>query len=200
MRYIVVLVVLVGMFKHTHGQDDLFKKSYVITSSDDNIYGNIKITTRAGNLKYVKLINNETGKKTTYRADKVKGFVKGKRIFNSRKYKGSAYFFNLIIQGEISLYVLETRYNSYGFAQNTAKVQGTEVNEFFGGNGMAKWYYLEKDGVLTKVGSITFKSGMSKYVKDFKELSEKISNRIYKFRDIEEVVLIYNEWYAEKKE
>lgn len=47
-------------------------------------------------------------------------------------------------------------------------------------------------------GNSVFKFSAQRYFKDYPELSKKIKNKEYKWDDIEEVMELYNKWYAEK--
>ena len=54
-------------------------------------------------------------------------------------------------------------------------------------------YYLERKGKFIRVKHLGFKYQMSKLVSNNKELSSKILNKDYKFRDLLEIIKIYNE-------
>jgi len=53
-------------------------------------------------------------------------------------------------------------------------------------------------GFKTINGNSVFKFSAQRYFKDYPELAQKIKNKEYRWDDIEEVMEVYNKWYAQK--
>lgn len=174
---------------------ELKEKSYIITNDNDSIYGQIKITNRKGNLKVIKFRELGTEKYIGYRADKLKGFVKGTRNFESKKIDGTPYFLCLVLDGYVKLYSLQSISPNMGYGNNIDAVTSSANSSTI----VQNIFYLERDEKLTRISKLGFTQGMANYVSDCSELSEKIENKTYKFRDIEEIVLMYNEWLLSKE-
>jgi len=126
----------------------------------------------------------QQGSKTT----NIYKYVQGNQLSTSRK------CMTLITEGKIDLYRIS--------------VSGTHPSMGFGGGGMGGMtvsysmdnYYVSKDDsdVVTKLTTVgtffgkSFKKAASEYFSDCQDLVDRIQNKTYRKRDIEEIVRFYN--------
>lgn len=104
--------------------------------------------------------------------------VDNQEYFSKNNSEGKKVFMEAVVKGEASLY----RY-SYKEKKGNKSVRMDD-------------FYAEKKGknaVLVPDNS-KFKTEMANFFADAPHLTEKINNKIYKFNDIENLVVEYNEW------
>ena len=178
-----IILVLSTISTNIFGQKTGFRQGYIITNSHDSIQGFVKYINKmpARVLIDIKFKKTKKSNTKTYPPNSLKGFTSDDRIYYSLKLPGKSNekrFFELLIDGYLKLYLLE------------ASVIGTpDYSPSTSSN-----YYLYKTGdkELYNVNFNKFKSTLSEYLKDDKELSEKIKNGEFKKKELGKIVMIYN--------
>jgi hypothetical protein len=116
--------------------------------------------------------------------------------WSQKKYSKSAIWLNRIDSGEVRLYVTYTTLSAPGTIQN-----GIITNQ--GGSARFSDYYVIRDNepaakLYATISSLnnnqTFKAKAPLYFADYPALVEKIKNKEYTWKNLMEVVKIYNEW------
>jgi len=104
----------------------------------------------------------------------------------------------IVKKGTATLYVTSTVLSSPGKMSSTGAVSG-------GGSATFHDYYILRDGepaakLIATISSLnnnqTFKAKAPLYFSDYPELAKKIEDKTYTWKNLEEVVDIYNEWAA----
>ncbi len=189
---------------------------YVITLDDDTIHGYIKLNNYVDNQKKALFYNNPKDEKYTekYKPKNIKGYKVGPRIYESFKFwpeteANSVHFFLKVMEGPVSLY--QWYYEPQSRTDERVKVDEENVlnskidlsfseedldTELIGIKLGGKPQQLDNLKFLTN-----FKKNMSKYLEDYPELAEKISQKKegYRYENMKEIIMEYNEWYTKKK-
>jgi len=112
------------------------------------------------------------------------------KVYRGAKQKitKDSYWLERIIEGYTSLYVVPTP------LRGTNPYSGATMTNMF-----YDYYCLKKGDIAARmIGSegnnTTFKKRAQLYFSDYEELVNKIKNKEYKWKDIEQVVESYNEW------
>ncbi len=104
--------------------------------------------------------------------------------------------------------LLRTGYVSLYFVQSTLGGGVNPATGMHNGSASFKEYFVIRPNevALMKISTVaslnsnaTFKMYAPRYFSDYPELAEKIKNKEYTYKDLEEVLDIYNAWIAQKQ-
>jgi len=157
-----------------------FMNGYIITNKNDTIRGKIKYTTPALRSSKVVFMKNGDDEKLTYKPFQIKGYYVDNSIYDSKIYDidlalsyGYGAFMERQNEGIVKLYYYWNTDKERGFTQT----------------------FIENDGdYLLEVDFVGFKRQMTRYFEDFPKLQSKIKQGTYKKKDLEQIVMEYNEW------
>lgn len=108
----------------------------------------------------------------------------------------------IVKKGTATLYVTSTVLSSPGMRSSSGAVVSS------GGSATFYDYYIMRDGepaakIIATISTLnnnqTFRAKAPLYFSDYPELAKKIENKEYTWKDLEEVVKIYNEWAEKNK-
>ncbi|BDS15018.1 hypothetical protein [Aureispira anguillae] len=174
MKFIFVFTALLLLQQTIHAQNS----DYVIDINDRKIYGTVILNTPAINSSQISF-KDQSGVVKKYRPDEIKSWSRGNLIYETKFYalgkrKGFSVFMLRLTpeRGKCHLYEYYNTSGDMGYTQT----------------------FLEKDKKMTEVDYGRFRKQMAEYFKDNKELSEAISKKKYKKRDLLTIIELYNEW------
>lgn len=160
-----------------------FRPGAIITNSNDTISGYVKNINLmpARVLINIKFKQTKKSKTHIYPPTELKGFLSDDRVYHSIKLPGNSdnsRFFELLLDGYLKLYLLE------------ASVIG--VPDY--GPTTSSNYYLYKEGDkdLFNINFNKLNSTLSEYLKDDKDLSERIRSGEFKKNELGEIIMRYN--------
>lgn len=214
---IVFSLLILGLSANAHSS--LKDKSYIVTKTNDTIYGKIKVNILIGGLKlitadssYIIDPNNYSAyynakKKATYRSKVLPGFLPEK-LAKKMSIPEKANWLKCIEDGNIKLY--EYKHANFGNNADNVLDVAVTISSVIGTGGaipnleFTNWY-VEKDGTpLTPIIYSSFTVAGSKSRKERKELlrnlladSDKVSlsyepNRSFTFKTVQALVQEYN--------
>ena len=157
-----------------------FLDGYIISNKGDTIYGKIKYMTPALRSSKVIFMKSGDSEKLTYKPFQIKGYYVAETIYDSKIYDidlslpyGYGAFMERRNNGIVKLYYYWNTDKERGFTQT----------------------FIENDGdYLLEVDYVGFKQQMTRYFEDFPKLQSKIKQGTYKKKDLEQIVMEYNEW------
>ena len=180
---------------------------FIITLNGDTVRGyllNINLWMNQHMTFLYKTPDNPDGR-IKYKPKEIRAYQVGNRFYESMKYPFaySIYQYNFILRkadGPVKYYV-------WYFNENRAKLMSPDISI----NELAKAYVFEEnelwkeefarkgDGELTKFDLkflIKFAKNMSEYIKEDKELAQKVADKVkgYQNVDIERIIREYNEF------
>lgn len=174
MKFIFVFTTLLLLQQTIYAQNS----DYVIDINDRKIYGTVILSTPAINSSQISF-KDQSGTVKKYRPDEIKSWSRGNLIYETKFYalgkrKGFSVFMLRLTpeKGKCHLYEYYNTNGDMGYTQT----------------------FLEKDKKMTEVDYGRFRKQMTEYFKDNKELSEAISKKKYKKRDLLTIIELYNEW------
>lgn len=202
--YIVIVLLLVGFI--SFGKSKEKAEGYIITHSQDTIYGYFKLKTdRDKKINYAKTQEkicfvNKDGKKSYYDATEIESFYFFYNLetltFKSVPYFKNGQLFMKVVseKGNLNLYQLypdsEKRLTSvYELAEYAFSMVGSGEKFFF--------YIIKPSGQFLLMGKHTPKNRIQSFFDDYPELAEKIDSREYKYTDVYKMVREYNAWKKE---
>lgn len=209
--FLVFVIVLTGV-KKAYNQDTLTEikmwtiyPGYVITHTDDTIFGYIKLNNLADNQDKALFYKNDDDEKYSekYRPKDIKAYKVGPRFYESFKFwpaGGAAntyHFFLRVIDGPIKYYVWYYEPESRTSERFKVDDDGVKIDLSFSEDDLYSQEIVKKlDNNPEKVG-VNFKKFMSKLVEDNKDLADKIIRKDdgYTYGKYENIIREYNEWY-----
>jgi hypothetical protein len=152
---------------------------YVVDINDRKIVGTIKLNTPAINSSMIRFkVNNESSFEQL-RPDKIKIWSVGTQVFVSKIYSvDESTTFSVFMKrvspekGKVHLYEYYNTSDDMGYTQT----------------------FIEKDRKLTEVNYAKFRKQMSLLFEDCKELSQKITDKKFKKKQLLDIIKEYNEW------
>ncbi len=149
------------------GQTDQILNDYIINLSGDTIFGDVKKMNSNIKIEFI-----HDSKSIKYRADKISGYKKGIKVYKTKRINDIPVYVELLFSDIITLYCSRNQLTEYDID-----------------------YHLENDN---KIISFTENSNWTKYLslylKDYQILANAIENKCFNFRDITEIVRLYNNW------
>jgi hypothetical protein len=183
---------------------------YYITRNNDTVYATIKVPVGwfTGEISYISLQSkikyyNSTGKKVALRpadAKKVYFEYDGETVvylscentiglWTSLFDDGKYIFLKLEIDGPLRLFTYYRQQQSGGYYNGTTWTGSYSYT--------IEKYVLQKNGrELFRPAGMFFKKDMAAYLSDYPELAQKVLNKEFRQRDMEEIVEEYNRWKA----
>ncbi|MEO1053251.1 MAG: hypothetical protein AAFX87_21645 [Bacteroidota bacterium] len=186
MTRLILTFTLLAIFATSNGfcQSD---NGYVVTLKNDTIRGRLKNFGEIKSCNKVDLVDNKKARRK-YKPKHLKAYQIDNSIYVTQRAErplklGSALvFMKLVVDGDVRLFRYHYFAQTGGAGPNQPSISTPEID-----------YYLERDGKLTLVRSLGFKKSMSIYFRDNRELIKLIQNKDLKYRNMEEIVRIYNE-------
>ncbi len=173
-KIFIIAILLLGA-SSLFGQK-VYLDGYIIMDQGDTIFGKIAVLSAPASCKRIKFTNSD-GIKVKFTKTEVKAYKRGDEYYyrKVRKYvagEGATIdYLKLLATGKINLY-------GYMWNDNNGGVSTT--------------YYVEKDGIMTRVLQTGFKKHMAEYFSDNPALEEQIRNKELNYWSMERIVEIYN--------
>ncbi|HLN53877.1 MAG TPA: hypothetical protein VK212_09220 [Lentimicrobium sp.] len=167
-----------------------YSDGYIITLSNDTIYGSIK--NRFGNKSQFYsgkvVLKGTRGRKTTYYPTEIKGYcISDVEYYLSIQDGKKMRFASLIVDGEIKLLKI---YNQNNVPYSSGAVVVTL--SYLANPYIELYLYKTATGETTKVMKRDFNTVMSVYFSDCKPVSEMILNKELRYDDLEIIVDRFN--------
>ncbi|MCD4735783.1 MAG: hypothetical protein K8R53_07040, partial [Bacteroidales bacterium] len=168
-------------------------EGYIILEKGDTIHGELVVQSDVSSCNYVAL-KNQDGEILDFKKKEVKAYKRGSEEFVKKEYqipgrlgitKG---YLKVLEKGEVILYELK-------YSNNAMGPNGTFYHNVSTGTA----YFLEKENTFFRVKKSGFKRNMALYFADNAELSRKIKEKELKYRNIQQIVQIYNKELKEKE-
>lgn len=201
--YIFIVLVLFSLISFGKSKN---AEGYIITLSQDTIYGSFKLKTdKDKKLIYAKTQEkisffNEEGKRTVYHPGEIKSFYFFYNLetltFKSVPYfKNGDLFLKVVSEkGNLRLYKLfpdgDKRLTSVYELAEYAFSTGLSGEKFF-------FCIIKPKGELLVMGRHTPKNKIRSFFTDYPKLFDKIDSREYKYTDVYRMVREYNVWKKE---
>ena len=176
-----------------HAQRSGFNAGYVVTLSNDTIPGMIRDRSVVSNCQIAVFID-EQNVKTRYRPRKLKGYTVGGTVYRSfvlpTSLIGQSAFMIELASGRFTLYLHYRQRQSAGTDANGVVFNDSWVEEN---------YYLQmgKSERVERIRSLGFRSQMRSLLADDEMLAARLSTKEFRYRDIEELISIYNRNFEE---
>lgn len=174
---------------------------YIVKLSGDTVRGFVEHQTRSENQNKCNFYTDPNDKKSkvTYKADDIKGYMVGDKIYRSINYSGGLIAkpirFNLLLEdGHL------VRYMWYNKEDMNVRMGNETEYDFDKRINTEKQVYKKGDEQPFDHDKFALRWGkvMSALVADYKELADKITNKEdgYGFTKHYDIIKEYNEWYA----
>ncbi|HBS85825.1 MAG: hypothetical protein A2W91_13010 [Bacteroidetes bacterium GWF2_38_335] len=174
-------------------QSQLFcqTKEFLILKTNDTIYGHTLAHDWIADryCQTVNFFNEETGIKE-YWADSIVGYYNGLSYYEACWVDWDYHFCRVIISGEISLLKKGI------YEEDVVYDNGSSTGSIFIPKVI---YYLKRNGVYTPIIRKKFHKNMAYYFSEDSEIYSKIINRSLGFRNINQIVEVFNKHYYENK-
>ena len=175
-----LMIILCVSFHVCHAQYG-YMKGYVITNSNDTLYGEVKDRNALPNILFdrIKFKPSDGGKKTSFSATQIKGYRKGDDCFESIScYLDTAVFVKVVRDGFLTLYKYE-----YGSFENTS--------------GFGSTFLLKKQDnpCVLELSSTDFKNQLLEYFNDSNLVRDRIKEKEVNTDQLADIVSIYNQNY-----
>ncbi len=170
------------------GADEQTPRGYLVTKNGKKLTGSISEVFGENQILFI----NDFGTPYKIHAALIYGFVinrQGKNIFYASKFSGKKWhFMQLLYKGEsMNLY-----------SAPIIQLQNNAFNQFGGGNPKlihSDAFFVEINGRLpVQVSRVNFKKSMRRLLKtEAPELAKLIGSKGYRFKNLQEIILKYNE-------
>ena len=171
---------------------------YVVTIRNDTIYGKLKLLSKEASCQTIKFADLN-GMKRKFRMEEVKAYNRGHDLYFKKRIKKSRrsiwslggkldVFMKLVDPGKIRLFEYHYTVEDEDYTENESweDIISLLTPDY------AVAYYLERNGNLQLVPKIGFRKNMIAFFADSDELVNRIGNRELGFRNIKQIVRIYN--------
>jgi len=112
-----------------------------------------------------------------------------------KKPSKKSFWLKVIKRDYLTVYYGSTKATTY-YVNGNARTEPAEKYWLFRREGENGATVVSLGGVIN--ANSMFKASAQRYLKDYPELSKKIKNKEYKWKDVEKVAQLYNKWYAQK--
>jgi len=173
-------------------QDKGYSKGYVVTESGETINGFLKDLSDVKSCTSIKFKNLD-GEKVKFKVKGISAYKRGEDFYIKKLTERSASLgkkeglMKVIERGEVSLFLF--CYTGSANISSSGHVSG---------GGAVRDYYLEKNGKHILIKKNGFKKKMKEYFRTNEEIVSKIESKDLKYRDLPEIVNIYNKGRAKK--
>ena len=158
-------------------------QSYVITNTNDTIFGNVAVQKSTDSPTTITFTNGENNEQKTYEPFQIKGYFNSGTFYESKMYNLSAdfsYGYNVFMErkgGEGSIKI-------YHFSDKEKTAGNTKI-------------FIENEaGKMTEVNAANFRTQMADFFTNCPPLKAKILRGVYKKKDLEQITAEYNAWKA----
>lgn len=203
MKQIKIFILLFIFSATTYASDKYYSASLFL--NDGSIKRGLATYVNTGNGEYILFKSDEKSD-----SEKIKSINIKKLVYNSgeesyeyeylKVYKGwkqinieGPIWLEVVDKGFATLYLAITYIESGVLPQNRTSVAFRDYYIMRKGEPAAKLYAT----ISTANNNQTFRAKAPLYFADYPELAEKIKNKEYTWKDLEEVVKIYNNWAKE---
>lgn len=178
-----VVILLVAAFHASHAQYG-YIKGYVVTNTNDTLYGEVKDRTAMPNILFerIKFKPDNGGKKTSFGASQIKAYKKGDDFFESIScFLDTAVFVKVVNDGFLTLYKYE-----YGTFENTS--------------GFGCTFLLKKQDspCVLELTQGEFKNQLLDYFSDCSAVRDEIKEKGVNTDQLADIVTTYNQNYHSK--
>ena len=163
---------------------------YIVLTSSDTLYGYLKELDIIDSCKKVDFLDKNK-EKVKVKPKKIAAYKRGEDLFirkdeQSGKFQGQTIgLLKVIEDGKVRLYQ-----HTYDMSSSPMPKPGLGIGIKV--NNHKTDYYLERYGRLMMVNKLHFKNEMSMYFSDYEEIVKKIVDKELQFKDIIEIVKLYN--------
>jgi len=175
--FAIILCVSVQIGRAQYG----YMKGYVITNSNDTLFGQVKDRNALPNILFdkIKFKPDNGGKKISFSASQIKGYKKGDDCFESLTcYLDTAVFVKVVRDGFLTLYKYE-----YGTFENTS------------GFGSTFLFKKQDNPCVMELSSTDFKNQLLEYFDDANLVRDRIKEKEVSTDQLADIVSIYNQNY-----
>jgi hypothetical protein len=177
-KIILAIIVLLASIQFSKAQYG-FIKGYVITNTNDTLYGEIKDRNAIPNILFerIKFKPENGGKKTSYSATQIKGYKKGDDCFESIScFLDTAVFVKVVRDGFLSLYKYE-------------------YQSFENSSGYGCTFLLKKQDspCVLELSATDFKKQLLDYFNDSNLVKNRIKEKDVSTDQLADIVSIYNQ-------
>ncbi len=171
-------------------QFDNYINGYVVKESRDTIFGKLKDMSEERSCFKIKFIDSN-GNKVKFKDAEVYAYKRGTELYFKKSYErpisisNMLGFMKLIDTGKVKLFQFSYVVQNAGTMNANGVMTG-------GRSSYRQDYYIEKNNRLLLVRKMGFKNTMTEYFSDNSELADKIRSKDLKYRDIKEIVRMYN--------
>jgi hypothetical protein len=177
MKKTYLVLVILFFFQNSYSQDE-YEYGFIIDNKADTTWGMIRDRKSfpVNLYKRIRFIDQE-GKRKRYGPDRIRAYQKGSGFYESRFYDDEHTFLKVIIKGYLSYYRREY------------EASGDD------GSGIDSYALLLKSGEYEyfSINGLWYKRKMSAYLNDCPDCVDKLQNREFRFRNLYELVLYYND-------
>ena len=156
-------------------------KSYIITNTNDTIFGNVAMENTPNSPTTITFTDVENNEQKTYEPFQIKGYFASGSFYESKLYNLSddfSYGYNVFMErkgGEGSIKIFH-----FSDKEKTS--------------GSTKIFIENEAGKMTEINSANFRSQMSEFFNNCPPLKAKILRGVYKKKDLEQITAEYNAW------
>ena len=188
-RFSLLLLVFLSTIFYTHAQNPKkYLDGYVILKTNDTVYGKLKKFNLIKSCVYFNFLNSD-GKRVNFKKNEVIAYKRGDEEFVKKTHEivplqmqmwNSDAFMKVIERGKVTLYKI-----AYFIEEpmgNNLKMRKTVTI-----------YYLERGNEFITFDGLAIRKQMMEFFGDRPDLVAKIKNKELKYKDMEELVKLYND-------
>ena len=189
MKHIIILLSIVMLTTVRALAQPKFEEGWVATVQGDTVQGKLKVLGPSSSCAKVYFLNAQ-GKRIKFKLKDIASYQRGEKLYVSKPTVrplriggGPNGLMQVLHKGpKVTLYEYYYTTQSGGFGPGQVTVASLQSD-----------YYIERHGKLELVRKSGFKHNMSAYFADDKALAQKIIDRSYKYKDMEDIVQEYND-------